>query len=110
MAMQHLVQASQAMLFDREHPISRAFLDALMATKDPRDPPVAGFFRMESAETPLEFHYRYDEMKIIVGGELQVDDETGHEVIAQAGDILLFEQGSTITFQSPSVGVAFFCG
>lgn len=110
MAMQYIPQAIKVALPSMKEPGSNAVLDDLLAPKDPCHPLLGGFFRMERSETPLEYHYYYDEMKLIVEGELRVADETGHEVHAHVGDVLYFEQGSTITFQSPSVGVALFCG
>ncbi|PMR72981.1 cupin domain-containing protein [Billgrantia endophytica] len=110
MAMQYFEQAIKAELPSMNKPGSNAFLDDIVASKDEEKMIVSGFFRMEKSEIPLEYYYHYHEMKIIVSGELLISDETGKQVHARVGDVFYFEKGSTITFQSPSVGVGFFCG
>jgi ethanolamine utilization protein EutQ (cupin superfamily) len=49
-------------------------------------------------------------MKIIMEGEIWITDETGTTVKAVVGDVLYFEKGSEITFDSPDYGIGFFCG
>lgn len=89
---------------------SNAFLTDLVVSADPDKTIVGGFFRMEKSDKPLVYTYTYHEMKIIVEGEMIISDETGQEVHAKAGDVFHFPKGSVITFQSPSVGLGFFCG
>ncbi|GAB6070991.1 hypothetical protein JCM30760_20880 [Thiomicrorhabdus hydrogeniphila] len=89
---------------------SNAFLSDLVVSNDPDKTIVGGFFKMEKSDNPLIYAYDYDEMKIIVEGEMIISDETGQEVYASVGDVFYFPKGSVITFQSPSVGLGFFCG
>ncbi|GAA0793443.1 cupin domain-containing protein [Marinobacterium sediminicola] len=110
MPMKFVEDAIKLELPSMNKPGSNAFLDDVIASTDPEKTIVAGFFRMEKSDTPLEYFYHYHEMKIIVEGEMLISDETGHQVHAKVGDVLYFEKGSTITFQSPSVGIGFFCG
>lgn len=49
----------------------------------------SGFFRLEKSK-PLSYTYTYDEMKIIVEGEMHISDETGNTVKAVQGDVLFF--------------------
>ncbi|MEO8418788.1 MAG: cupin domain-containing protein [Methylophilaceae bacterium] len=69
----------------------------------------AGFFRLEKGN-PLVYTYDYDEMKIVVDGEFNITDHTGQKVNAKVGDVLYFEIGDTVTFETPSHAVGFFCG
>lgn len=110
MAMKFVKDAIKQELPSMNQPGCNAFLDDVVASTDPEKTIVAGFFRMEKSDKPLEYHYHYHEMKIIVEGEMLISDETGQQVHAKVGDVLYFEKGSTITFQSPSVGIGFFCG
>ncbi|MPQ77447.1 cupin domain-containing protein [Hydrogenovibrio sp. JE_KL2] len=89
---------------------TNAFLADLTVSDDPEKTIVGGFFRMEKSDKPLVYTYHYHEMKIIVEGEMIITDETGQEVHARVGDVFYFAKGSVITFQSPSVGLGFFCG
>lgn len=76
---------------------------------DDSAPISAGFYRQEKG-TPLTYTYTYHEMKIIVEGEFDIQDSTGHKVHAVPGDVLYFPKGSTITFSSPTYGLGFFVG
>jgi ethanolamine utilization protein EutQ len=69
----------------------------------------AGFFRLEKGN-PLVYTYDYEEMKIIVEGEFNITDQTGQKVNAKPGDVLYFADGDTITFETPSHAIGFFCG
>lgn len=69
----------------------------------------AGFFRLEKGN-PLVYTYDYEEMKIIVEGEFNITDQTGQKVNAKPGDVLYFADGDTITFETPSQAIGFFCG
>jgi hypothetical protein len=49
-------------------------------------------------------------MKIILEGEFEISDETGQRVTAVPGDVFYFPKGATITFSTPSYGLAFYVG
>ncbi|KAA0874443.1 cupin domain-containing protein [Nitrincola tapanii] len=110
MAMKYFEQATKMPLPSMNKPGSNAFLDDLVASTDAEKTIVSGFFRMEKSDKPLEYYYHYHEMKIIVEGELTISDEAGNVAQAKVGDVFYFEQGSTITFQTDSYGLGFFCG
>lgn len=110
MAMTHYSQAIKSELPSMNKPGINAFLDDIAVSSDPEKTIVSGFFRMEKSDEPLEYYYDYHEMKIIVEGEMVISDETGSSVEAKVGDVFYFPAGSTITFQSPSYGIGFFCG
>jgi ethanolamine utilization protein EutQ (cupin superfamily) len=88
---------------------TNAFLADVHTSNDPEKPTTCGFFRMEKGQT-LVYRYTYDEMKLLVEGEMTISDETGQSVSVKPGDVLYFAKGSLITFESASYGVGFFCG
>lgn len=111
MAMTHYQQATKRTnIPSMEVDGANAFLTDLVVSDDPDKTIVGGFFKMEKSDKPLVYSYHYHEMKIIVEGEMIISDETGQEVHARVGDVFYFPKGSIITFQSPSVGLGFFCG
>jgi ethanolamine utilization protein EutQ (cupin superfamily) len=88
-----------------------AFLGDI-ATSEPLDPvaPISsGFYRLEKG-TPLVYEYTYHEMKIIVDGEFDIEDQTGQKVHAVKGDVFYFPKGSKITFTTETFGLGFFVG
>lgn len=90
-------------------PDTKAFLSDVLSSTNPDKTITSGFFRLEKSK-PLSYTYTYDEMKIIVEGEMSISDETGHTVNVIPGDVLYFEKGSKITFDTPDYGIGFFCG
>lgn len=87
---------------------TNAFLQDIVASNDPKAPIACGLFRMEKGNS-LTYTYGYDEAKIIVDGEMYVNDGAT-KVKATKGDVLFFPKGATITFSSDSYGVGFICG
>ncbi|WP_373228820.1 cupin domain-containing protein [Cohnella sp.] len=90
-------------------PDTKAFLGDVLSSSNPEKTITSGFFRLEKSK-PLVYAYTYDEMKIIVEGEMSISDETGNTVKVVPGDVLFFEKGSQITFDTPDYGIGFFCG
>jgi ethanolamine utilization protein EutQ (cupin superfamily) len=90
-------------------PATQAFLADVQTSNDTVKPITCGFFRMEKGPA-LVYDYNYEEMKIIVEGEMIIADETGQSVEARPGDVFYFTKGSRITFSSPTYGIGFFCG
>jgi ethanolamine utilization protein EutQ (cupin superfamily) len=87
-----------------------AFLgDVINSDSDPDKTLSAGFYRQEKGQ-PLTYTYTYDEMKIIIEGEMSVEDETGKKVQAKPGDVFYFPKGTTITFNAPDYSLAWFVG
>ncbi|PGH04198.1 hypothetical protein AJ79_07176 [Helicocarpus griseus UAMH5409] len=86
-----------------------AFLGDVFSSEsnDPEKPVSCGFYRLEKG-TPLVYTYTYHEMKIILEGEFEISDGTGQKVKATAGDVFHFPKGATITFTTPSYGLAFY--
>jgi ethanolamine utilization protein EutQ (cupin superfamily) len=107
--MTYIASAVEKSLPSMNMPGCNAFLDDLLVSDDPEKRIVSGFFRLEQSK-PLEYSYNYDEMKIIIEGEMIISDETGQQAHAKAGDVFYFRKGSVITFDTPSYGIGFFCG
>ncbi|KAL8716101.1 MAG: hypothetical protein Q9220_000006 [cf. Caloplaca sp. 1 TL-2023] len=84
-------------------------------------PPIsAGFYRLEPGPELL-YTYTYDEMKILVQGDMQIaqleaekgegkDKIVKEEVNAKAGDTFFFSKGAVIRFRTKEGGLAWFCG
>ncbi len=109
MAFKHAQHAIKMDLPSMKVPDTAAFLADAQTSNDKDKPITCGFFRMEKGKA-LEYNYDYEEMKLIVEGEMIISDETGNQVHAKAGDVFYFAKGSTIKFESPSYGIGFFCG
>jgi uncharacterized cupin superfamily protein len=90
-------------------PDTAAFLADVHISNDSEKPITCGFFRMEHGKA-LVYDYSYEEMKIIVEGEMIITDENGQRAHVFPGDVLYFAKGSRIQFESPSYGIGFFCG
>ncbi|ODV90803.1 hypothetical protein CANCADRAFT_111165 [Tortispora caseinolytica NRRL Y-17796] len=89
---------------------TNAFLGDVFNSKDSGDLQIsAGFYRQEKGE-PLVYTYTYHEMKIVVEGGMKLTDETGYSIEVKPGDVLYFEPGTTVTFDSPDYCLAFFVG
>ena len=86
-----------------------AFLSDFASSDDSDKPITAGLFRLEKGK-PLTYTYNYHEVKFIVSGRFDLEDQDGNKITASAGDLVYFPKGSTIIFSTPDVGVGFFCG
>ncbi|KAL8907108.1 MAG: hypothetical protein Q9207_001600 [Kuettlingeria erythrocarpa] len=77
----------------------------------------AGFYRLEPGPE-LVYTYTYDEMKILVDGDMQISqlkDGKGEEVAkeevdAKKGDVFFFPKGAIVRFRTREGGLAWFCG
>lgn len=71
----------------------------------------SGFFELHHTEEPLVYLYEYDEMKVVLEGELLLENvDTGQRGIARAKDAVFFPSGSRIAFSTPSHALAFYTG
>jgi len=86
-----------------------AFIKDVVFSNDPDSPIVCGLFRMEKG-APLEYIYTYDDVKIILEGEMTISEEGGATIEARPGDIFLYKEGAKVTFASNSFGLGFYCG
>ena len=85
-----------------------AFLTDIISV-DEDAPLTCGLFRLEKSN-PLEYAYTYNEVKIIVAGEMTLTEADGETFHATEGDMVYFKKGAEITFSSNSSGLAFYCG
>ncbi len=71
----------------------------------------SGFFELRHTDAPLCYVYEYDEMKVVLEGELLLENKgTGQSQVARAKDAIFFPKGSTIHFSTPSHALAFYTG
>jgi ethanolamine utilization protein EutQ len=71
----------------------------------------SGFFELKHADEPLLYVYNYDEMKVVLEGEMLLENkDTGQKLVARAKDAIFFPKGSRIYFSTPSYALAFYCG
>ncbi|CAE6476249.1 unnamed protein product [Rhizoctonia solani] len=89
-----------------------AALDDVFTSKDEEKPISGGLFTMVAADEPLVYTYGYHELKIILEGEIHLEDaaKPGEVIKAKAGDVLRIEKGTTVKFTSPTQGKAFYVG
>lgn len=71
----------------------------------------SGFFELHHTDEHLVYHYEYDEMKVVLEGELVLENvDTGQRSHARAKDVVFFPRGSRIAFSTPSHALAFYTG
>ena len=70
-------------------------------------PITCGFFRLDSPGG-FDYGYTFEEFKFVLEGEFTVTDSKGNKVIAKKGDILYFQNGDKVTFDTNSSGSAFY--
>lgn len=101
--------------------------DIVDSTDIGRETPIsAGFYRLQPGPE-LVYTYTYDEMKILVDGDMQIsqlkaapakdgEEKEGEvelvkeEVDAKKGDTFFFPKGAVVRFRTRDGGLAWFCG
>lgn len=86
----------------------KAFFEDVVGSKDPKAPITCAMFRIEKSE-PLKYSYDYDDTKIVLDGEITVNDGKKSHT-AHKGDALMLPKGSSVTFTTSSFGLAWACG
>ncbi|KAE8148732.1 hypothetical protein BDV25DRAFT_141473 [Aspergillus avenaceus] len=85
--------------------------DTIGTTADKTATPIVGsWFRIEKGPEATPPKYEYDEVGVMIEGEINLRDENGHTATVKAGDVFFFPRGSTITFSTGSYGLAWKCG
>jgi ethanolamine utilization protein EutQ (cupin superfamily) len=97
MPLKHAPNAQRMELPSMNVAATQAFLADVHISNDNAKPITCGFFRMERGPALVQ-DYNYEEMKVIVEGEMIISDETGQSVEARPGDVFYFANGSRITF------------
>lgn len=109
MAMKHYKNAQKKDITSLNIDDVNAFLEDVDASDNAEAPISWGFFRME-AGNQLEYTYSYDECKIIVEGEMTIEEVGGQTVDFSPGDVVYFSKGTSVIFTSKSSGLGFYCG
>ncbi|KAL8998996.1 MAG: hypothetical protein Q9169_002102 [Polycauliona sp. 2 TL-2023] len=94
-----------------------AFLGDVFSSDRTTSPISAGFYRLEPGPE-LIYTYTYDEMKILLEGDMQIsqlkdangEDVVKEEVQAKKGDTFFFPKGAVVRFRTKEGGLAWFCG
>ncbi|KAI4233370.1 MAG: hypothetical protein L6R40_007096 [Gallowayella cf. fulva] len=94
-----------------------AFLGDVFSSDNPTSPITAGFYRLLPGPE-LIYTYTYDEMKILLEGDMQITqlkdaegaDVVKEEVDAKKGDTFFFPKGAVVRFRTREGGLAWFCG
>ena len=86
----------------------KAYFQDVVGSSDAKAPIACGMFRLEAGK-PLVYTYTYDDTKMVLDGHIDFSDGT-QKVRGEAGDVLFFPKGSTITFSTDSTGLAWACG
>jgi ethanolamine utilization protein EutQ (cupin superfamily) len=85
----------------------KAYLTDVAASDDTTSPITAGMFRLEKSN-PLDFTYKYDEMKVVIEGQVTIEDSQGifHDLVA--GDLIHFAKDAKVVFSTPSSALMFY--
>ena len=88
---------------------NNAYLKDFAVSNDEQAPITVGLFRLEAGD-PITYTYTYEEMKLIIDGELQISGGSSDAVTTKVGDLFYFPKGSVITFSTNTFGLGYFCG
>ncbi|KAL8853802.1 MAG: hypothetical protein Q9221_001445 [Calogaya cf. arnoldii] len=94
-----------------------AFLGDVFSSDRDTNPMSAGFYNLKPGPE-LIYTYTYDEMKILLEGDMQISqlkDANGQDVVkeevdAKKGDTFFFPKGAVVRFRTREGGLAWFCG
>jgi ethanolamine utilization protein EutQ len=93
-----------------QYPGTDAVIDDVYVNPE-GSPMCSGYFELRHTETPLDYYYEYDEMKVVLEGEFRLENpETGQVLFARAKDAIFFPKGSRILFSTPDRALAFYVG
>jgi ethanolamine utilization protein EutQ (cupin superfamily) len=104
----HVKNAAGMTIKPMNEPGSKTFFQDVVGSKDPKAPITCAMFRIERSE-PLKYRYDYDDTKIVLDGEITVNDGKQSHT-AHKGDALMLPKGSAVTFSTSSFGLAWACG
>ena len=85
----------------------KAYLLDIASSENEAAPITAGLFKLEKGD-PLDFTYKYDEMKLDLEGEVTITDDEGVDHELKAGDMINFKSGASTTFKTNSSGLMFY--
>ncbi|WP_280401506.1 ethanolamine utilization protein [Nocardia carnea] len=93
-----------------DYPGTEAYIDDVYANPEGSEM-AAGYFELRHTDAPLDYHYEYDEMKIVLEGEFRLENlDTGQVETAGPKDAIFFPKGSRIRFSTPDRALAFYVG
>lgn len=93
-----------------EYPGTEGFIDDVFSNPDGSEMS-AGYFELKKTDAPLDYYYAYDEMKVVLEGEFELENlDTGQVEYAGPKDAIFFPKGSRIRFTTPDRALAYFVG
>ena len=63
---------------------------------------------MQTATKGFDFKYDYLEIKAVISGKFILSDDQGNSFVAEAGDVVIINPGTTVTFDGESDGEAIY--
>ncbi|WP_269765898.1 MULTISPECIES: cupin domain-containing protein [Bacillaceae] len=67
-----------------------------------------GLYAMQEATKGFDFKYDFLEIKTVVTGKFVLSDDQGNSFTAEAGDVVIINPGTTVTFHGESDGTAIY--
>ena len=67
-----------------------------------------GWVRMDGSGELAGWTLRYDEVLYCVEGEIEVEEQGGQTAVAQAGEAILINNGTTVTYRARKPSLIFF--
>jgi ethanolamine utilization protein EutQ (cupin superfamily) len=73
-----------------------------------QDAATLGLYSMQTATKGFDFKYDYLEIKAVISGKFILSDDQGNNFVAEAGDVVIINPGTTVTFDGESDGEAIY--
>ena len=73
-----------------------------------KDAATLGLYSMQTATKGFDFKYDYLEIKAVISGKFILSDDQGNSFVAEAGDVVIINPGTTVTFDGESDGEAIY--
>ena len=73
-----------------------------------QDAATLGLYSMQAATKGFDFKYDYLEIKAVISGKFILSDDQGNSFVAEAGDVVIINPGTTVTFDGESDGEAIY--
>ena len=73
-----------------------------------QDAATLGLYSMQAATKGFDFKYDYLEIKAVISGKFVLSDDQGNNFVAEAGDVVIINPGTTVTFDGECDGEAIY--
>ncbi|MEJ9230323.1 cupin domain-containing protein [Peribacillus butanolivorans] len=86
--------------------VKSQILDIPITSKD--NAATLGLYSMQEATKGFDFKYDFLEIKTVVSGKFVLSDDQGNNIVAEAGDVVIINPGTVVTFHGESDGEAIY--